>query len=120
MNWLAAGFVVYAVTLIITTSHLAEGFRIGFRRLAWKLLMPEHRSLFVRKWYFKGLKEWSLSEVDPDDEGDDYIHSGFDFISCSMCVGVWVAALLCLWHMSLWDTVAAYGFSYFLKTQERP
>lgn len=81
MDWIAGGFVVYAITFIITLSRIAEPFR---------------------EWW-----------------GDGWWKFDAEFIQCAMCVGVWVAAATCLWHMSLWDTVAAYGLSYFLRTLER-
>lgn len=82
MDVILAGFAVYAVTLIITISRIAESFR---------------------EWWGDG---WWIFDA--------------EFIECAMCVGVWVSALICLPHMGLWDTVCAYGISYFLKTQERP
>lgn len=82
-----AGFAVYAITFLITVSHIAEK---------------------PRRWWRKMHKGTLLGQS-----------KEFDFISCAMCTGFWVAMLTCLWDLGFWDTVAAYGVSYFLRTLER-
>lgn len=108
MNWVGAGFMVYGLVLILTKSELfhpvRKAFRRGVVRLGWK------------KFYAVGPDDEPLIE----DANEHQEITGYDFISCAMCTGVWVAALTCLWQLGLWDTVGAYGLSYFLRTQERP
>lgn len=108
MDVLYAGFAVYAFVLIVTTSEIFRGFRKWFRRSVV--------SLGLSKMYAVD----AVGEPVIEDNNGTQEVTGYDFISCAMCTGVWIAALTCLWHMTLWDTVAAYGISYFLKTQERP
>lgn len=109
MDGIVAGFAVYGVTLIITVSHIARPFRQGFRRIASQI--PYIQDYFTAKD--------PTGEVQIEDEPAHMEVTGYDFISCAMCVGWWVAFAMCLWHMSLWDTLVAYGTSYFLRTLER-
>jgi hypothetical protein len=42
------------------------------------------------------------------------------FIECRLCVGFWVALVVCPFFGLPWSAVGlVYGFSYFLATQER-
>lgn len=102
------GFVVYALVLILTQSELFHPVRKRFRRLMVRLGW--------KKFYARGPADEPLIE----DANEHQEIKGYDFISCAMCTGVWVAALTCLYHMGLWDTLGAYGISYYLRTQERP
>lgn len=108
MDAFSAGFMVYGIVLVVTTSELFKGPRRAFRELMVKWGWT--------KCYAKDAEGKPIIE---DNNGNQEI-IGYDFISCAMCTGVWVAALTCLWQMGLRDTIAAYGVSYFLKTQERP
>ena len=59
---------------------------------------------------------------EPIDDELDEIRTGFDMISCALCVGAWVSLAVAMtmdeplsWH--LWFSI--YGGSYFLVTQQR-
>lgn len=108
MEVIVAGFAVYAIVLIITMSELFAKPRRWFRMFAYRHDLSPFYAI-----------DASGDPIFGDDAGNQEM-TGYDFITCAMCTGVWVAALICLWDMSLRDTVAAYGISYFLKTQERP
>lgn len=110
MNFIENTFIIYVITFLITISHAMA----PFRKLARKALCKIGFNFAVL--HFEDL----LIEDDVVPDGiADYV-VGYDFISCRMCVGAWVALALSLWTGDFVAMVVAYGASYFLATQERP
>lgn len=108
MKTVLNGFVVYALALLLNKSYVFKSFREWFRTKAVELK--------AENFYAKGPDGTPLIE-DPNEQQEV---EGYDFISCAMCTGLWIAGLVCLKEKSLRSTLAAYGISYFLRTQERP
>jgi len=106
-------FVVYAITLIIARGHILKGFRRIFRQ-AVCLTMPR----FIARQMVRYDEDVPVV-LDAEDIPEDVDAEGFDFISCRMCVGVWVTLAICSPFHSLHVCIAIYGASYFLATQER-
>lgn len=108
---LTAGLMVYAITFIITMSQIMLPVRKQIRDILDAVGEKNSKTMVRRD------AEGEVIITDPeDDDGGE----GYDAISCRMCVGFWVTLIVCLWTLSFTDTLAAYGFSYFLATQERP
>lgn len=108
MKTVLNGFVVYALALLLNKSYALKPFREWFRTKAVEV--------GAENFYAKGPDGEPLIE----DANEQQEVQGYDFISCAMCTGLWIAGLVCLKEKSLRSTLAAYGISYFLRTQERP
>lgn len=108
MDFIKSGFITYALTLLLNASWIFKPFRKWFRKKAVEV--------GAESFYAKDANGDPVLE---DNNGTQEV-TGYDFISCAMCTGVWIAALTCLRKRGLRHTLAAYGVSYFLKTQERP
>lgn len=117
-----AGFVIYAIALILNDSYLFKPVRGWWRQAAYRIIPSNHRHKFLLIWNETDdpVLEDEPAEGEPGfDEFRQQTH-GYDFISCSMCCGVWIALILkFLWREPFWDMVSAYGISYFIATQER-
>ena len=106
-------FVVYAIMLIVARGHILKRFRRIFRQVIC-LIMPH----FIAREMVRHDHDAPVL-VDAEDIPEDVDAEGFDFISCRMCVGVWITLALCFPFHSLPVCIAIYGASYFLATQER-
>lgn len=106
-------FSVYAVTLIITKSMVFLGVRYKVRQML---------SAFPMKFFVMRNKVGDPVLIDYEDYQEEFPEeelSGYDFISCRMCVGFWVTIAFCAFTLPLYNWMAVYGASYFLATQER-
>lgn len=112
-------FACYALTTLITKSYALKWLRIGFRAAAGRLplFIAQHFTLMFDTDITARLpvlgEAHELGDSDPPTDG-------FDFISCPMCVGFWVAlAVVTLAdNFSFLNWIGVYGLSYFIATQE--
>jgi hypothetical protein len=101
----------FAVTRLVTRSHILSGFRSCFRRLLFDAprFISDHFVMVAVASYGRVL-------VEPDgDEPADSVIVGYDFISCPMCVGFWVAgAATVLYGLPISCWIPCYGAAYLL------
>jgi hypothetical protein len=101
----------FAVTRLVTRSHILSGFRSCFRRLVFDAprFISDHFVMVAVAPYGRVL-------IEPDgDEPADSVIVGYDFISCPMCVGFWVACTSTVLYglpISCW--IPCYGAAYLL------
>lgn len=107
MDWVITGFAVYGIVLIVTMSELFKAPRRWFRMLVVAL-----------GWEKFFARDAEGKPILGDDSANQEV-TGYDFITCAMCTGVWIAGITCLLPMGLQYMLAAYGLSYFLRTLER-
>lgn len=122
LEFAAAVFAVYAVTGLVTVSHLFKPFRRAFREVAWELLPFRLAKHFVKHEPRNEQTDnrQSILEDDADlDLSTERQIEGYDFIACRMCVGLWVTAALYAWNAPPAFLLGIYGAAYFLATQER-
>lgn len=104
---------VYAITLVITKSMVFLGIRYKVRQFL---------SVFPMKFLVMRNKVGDTVLIDYEDYEEEFPDdelTGYDFISCRMCVGFWVTLAFCVLTMPVYGWMAVYGASYFLATQER-
>lgn len=103
---------VYAATLVVTKSELF----FWARRRARMIL-----SLIPVYFLVRRDKSGEVILVDEDNMTPDelYESTGYDSVSCRMCVGFWVTVVFCAFQLPIYLWLPVYGLSYFLATQER-
>lgn len=104
---------VYAVTLVLSKSMLFFGVRYKVR---------EYLSYLPFKYFVMRGEEGDVILIDPEDFYEEFPNqkpTGYDFVSCRMCVGFWVTLAFCVFTLPMVYWLAVYGASYFLATQER-
>lgn len=104
---------VYAVTLVITKSMVFLGLRFKVR---------EFLAFLPMKFLVMRTESGDPMLIDIEDFEEEFPNeklTGYDFISCRMCVGFWVTMAFCLFTCPVHYWLAVYGASYFLATQER-
>ena len=103
----------FAVTRLVTRSHILAGLRTCFRRLLFDAprFISDHFVMVAVDTFGRQL-------IEPDgDEPADSIIVGYDFISCPMCVGFWVAGVATVLYglpISCW--IPCYGAAYLLDS----
>lgn len=120
LQFLQWSLVLYAATLLVTSARVFQAPRNLFRRVAFQVFKgTEFHNSFVH--VVPGARGTRVVlENDKRDEEDVREEGvGYDFISCRMCVGVWLTIPLLVYVLSPLESAAAYGLSYFLATQER-
>lgn len=110
------GIIIYGLTFLITSSRVFQWPRNLFRAAVGDAtLKTPMRNSFVHRTR----SGEPVLETDSRDEEDvKEIGNGYDFISCRMCVGVWVMIPF-MFAINPLHAFAAYAFAYFLSTQER-
>lgn len=104
---------VYAVTLLLTKSMVFYGLRYRVRQ--WFSYLPF-------KFFVMRDEDGEPILIDPEDFEEEYPDekiTGYDFVSCRMCVGFWVTVAFCCLTLPVFYWLAIYGAAYFLATQER-
>lgn len=103
---------VYAGTLLLTTSKIFVGVRYRFRQML---------SFLPLKFFVLRNLRGDPVLIDEEDYEEEFHErlTGYDFISCRMCVGVWVTVAFCAFTTPFFYWLAIYGAAYFLATQER-
>lgn len=121
LEFAAAAFTVYAVTGLVTVSHIFNTFRRAFREVAWELL-----PFWLARHFVKYEKPNGARNRQPilDDDADLDLTTerdieGYDFIACRMCVGLWITLAIFTWNTPAQWLLGIYGAAYFLATQER-
>ena len=105
MNILIPALTIYAITFLICSSQVALPLRIAFR---WGVgCIP-----YLKHWFT--LHDGRMTIL--GDEDHDEAIRGYDFISCRMCVGLWVSLEAAPWEILL----PAYGLSYLFAKLEQP
>lgn len=115
----AAILTAYGVTEIVTVSYAAKWFRKVYRELVWEIFPRFLGKHFVR-WYNNedGRDEVVLTDEE-ETTYDGREVKGYDMISCSLCVGVYVSTLVAIpMGVGAW-ALAVYGGAVFLNRQER-
>jgi hypothetical protein len=116
MTCIKFGLVIYGITFLITSSRIFQYPRNLFRSIIGDVtLKTSMRNSFVHRTR----NGEPVLETDSRDEEDvKEIGHGYDFISCRMCIGVWIMFPF-MFIISPFHAFAAYALSYFLATQER-
>lgn len=103
---------------VITRAHIFAGPRSFFRRIAFRMPSPiSSRFVMTAKTRIhrkKGGFKLALLEPDADEPANATI-SGYDFISCPLCVGFYVSGVVTLLYglpISCW--IPVYGAAYLL------
>lgn len=119
---------VYAVTIVLTASHIMKGFRRIFRRMAYDIL-PWCIAKHLTQWENFNVRAEGqepeqhraviLEDREDLDLSTERLIHGYDFISCRLCAGLWMTPALCAWNSPPAYLLAIFGASYFLATQER-
>lgn len=118
LEFAAAAFTVYAVTGLVTVSHIFKPFRRWFRRTVWRLPFGIARHIVKYENRIEGM----VVILDDDEDLDlttERDIEGYSAINCSQCVGVWVTAALWLAGWPLVIPLGVCGAAYFVVTQER-
>lgn len=119
MEILKLSLVLYGLTFLAASSAIFRPIRDCLRVVF--SVMPN----FISEKLVRRYNGIVLFETDHDfkklDRNGDPVGQGYDFVSCRMCVGFWIAlATIPFTGLSAADTFIAYAASYFLATQERP
>lgn len=118
LEFASAVFAVYAVTGLVTVSHLFKPLRHSFRRTAWRL--PFWLASHFVKWENRVEGMTVILDDDADlDLTTERDIEGYDFVACRMCLGVWITLALFAWNTPAQWLLGIYGAAYFLATQER-
>lgn len=127
LDFTQAVLTCYIVTLTIAQSHIMKTIRGLFREV-----MAEVAPWCIAKHFVKYDSTTTPLDPNPDMadrvirvdepeiqyvEGRDY--AGYDFIGCRLCVGGWISLALSFWWIPIEWTLAVWGASWFLSTQER-
>jgi hypothetical protein len=121
VDFIARAFAVYALTMLMASSHIAKPARRWFRSFAWIILPFAIVGKFVK---FEHVDESPKTRPVLEDDEDLDIRferkiAGYDFIACRICLAVWITAGLWASGWFLCDVIAVYGAAQFLHTQER-
>lgn len=91
-------FIVYSVTLILTSSAILDPIRQWF--------------ILKTPWLYSPLAKLNKEYIYP--AGTKH------FCECRMCMGTWITILISyLYSLNVLEYFIVFGVSYFLATQER-
>lgn len=118
LEFIACVFALYAATKLLTGSHIAKPVRRAFRRFAFWML-PK-REMWTKVETLEGGDEQAVTDDDEDlDLRTERDIRGYDFISCPVCVGVWLSNFCFFRTSDALMVLAIYGAMLFLEMIDR-
>lgn len=102
----------YILVIIVTLSEVMKPFRTAFR-VAVDAILPYWAA---KKFVVYDRDRFAITK---DPLAHPYDGSGYDFISCRLCVGFWVALFGAIaLKLDPITAIAAYGLSHFATMME--
>lgn len=118
IEYLQSCIALWVVVTTITKGHVFSGLRNAFRKAVFALATDRVAEHFI---LIQTTQDGSRTWVEPESDEPAYSETyGYDFISCSLCVGFWVTAICTgVWHLEFQEGLQLWGGAYMIDRLTR-